>query len=215
MQSETVMPQKIGLVLFWVGAVFMFAVGFLSSWWVVPAIRESGFNNLTAPGGVTLFWGISAPLGAMLAAIGAGMYARIGCRISIVMVLGSLAVIALSAMWPVRTVVPALFGINGGLITLFFLGLVWNWGRSRASLPAGERLGSDLSMAGHVFFLIAAWFLCGLLGAPNFTLRPELLEEYGTLSGAASMGSLVSVFLVLGWGFTFFGHRISLDSIRK
>ena len=77
MQSETVMPQKIGLVLFWVGAVFMFVVGFLSSWWVVPAIMEAGYNNLSAPGGATLFWGISAPLGAMLAAIGAGMYARV------------------------------------------------------------------------------------------------------------------------------------------
>ena len=98
------------------------------------------------------------------------------------------------------------------ILAVFFLGLVWNWGRSRPSLPAGEQLGSDLSMAGHVFFLFAAWFLCGLLGAPNFTLRPELLEEYGTLSGAASMGSLVSVFLVLGWGFTFFGQRISMKA---
>ena len=210
MQSETAMSQKIGLVLFWIGAVFMFGVGFLSSWWFVPAIREAGYNNIAAPGGLTLFWGISAPLGAMLVAIGAGLYARVGRRVTIVLVLGSVAVIALSAMWPVRTVVPALFGIDGGLITLFFLGLLWNWARSRRSLPGSERLGSDLSMVGHVFFLFAAWFLCGLLGAPNFTLRPELLEEYGTLSGAASMGSLVSVYLVLGWGFTFFGHRISM-----
>jgi hypothetical protein len=210
MQSETAMSQKIGLAVFWVGAVYMFVVGFLSSWWFVPAIREVGFNNLSVSGGVSLFWGISAPLGAMLAAIGAGLYARAGRRVTIVLVLGSVGVIALAAMWPVRTVVPALFGIDGGLITLFFLGLVWNWARSRGSLAGSQQLGSDLTMAGHVFFLFAMWFLCGLLGAPVFTLRPELLEEYGTLSSAANMGSLVSVFLVLGWGFTYFGHRTSL-----
>jgi hypothetical protein len=210
MQSETAMSQKIGLVLFWVGAVYMFGVGFLSSWWFVPAIREAGFSNLAAPGSVTFFWGISAPLGAMLVAIGAGVYARVGRRVTVVLVLGSVAVVALSAMWPVRTVVPALFGIDGGLITVFFLGLLWNWARSRRSLSSSERLGSDLSMVGHVFFLFAAWFLCGVLGAPIFTLRPELLEKYGMLSSAASMGSLVSVYFVLGWGFTFFGHRISL-----
>jgi hypothetical protein len=209
MQSETAMSQKIGLAVFWVGAVFMFVVGFLSSWWFVPAIRDVGFNNLSVSGGVSLFWGISAPLGAMLAAIGAGLYAR---RVTIALVLGSVAVIALVAMWPVRSVMPALFGIDGGLITLFFLGLVWNWARSRGSLAGSQRLGSDLTMVGHVFFLFAMWFLCGLLGAPVFTLRPELLEEYGTASSAAGMGSLVSVFLVLGWGFMFFGQRVSLQA---
>jgi hypothetical protein len=44
----------------------------------------------------------------MLAAIGAGLYARAGRRVTIALILGSVAVIALAVMWPVRSVVPAL-----------------------------------------------------------------------------------------------------------
>lgn len=64
-------------------------------------------------------------------------------------------------------------------------------------------------MVGNVFFLFAAWYLCGLLGAPTFALRPELMAEYGTQSSAASLGSLIAVYLVLGWGFTFFAHHLA------
>lgn len=31
----------------------------------------------------------------------------------------------------------------------------------------------------HTFFVIAAWYLCGLLGAPTYALRPELAQEVG------------------------------------
>jgi hypothetical protein len=115
-----------------------------------------------------------------------------------------------TAFWPVRQPVPALFGIDGGLITLFFLGLLWNWARSRPALSELKQLASDLGMAGHVFFLVAAWYLCGLLGAPTFALRPELMEEYGTVSSAASLGSMISVYLMLGWGFAYAGHQVAL-----
>ena len=65
-------------------------------------------------------------------------------------------------------------------------------------------------MAGHVCFVVAAWYLCGLLGAPTFALRPELMEEYGTVSGAASLGSMISVYLAIGWGFMYAGQRVAL-----
>ena len=42
------------------------------------------------------------------------------------------------------------------LIVVFFIGLLWNWSRSRPVLSAPEKKGSDLRMLGHVFFLIAA-----------------------------------------------------------
>lgn len=65
-------------------------------------------------------------------------------------------------------------------------------------------------MVGNLFFLMAAWWLCGLLGTPFFTLRPNLLEKFGTLSGAVSTGSLISILLVLGWAFMFLGQRMAL-----
>ena len=146
----------------------------------------------------------------MLVVIGGALYARAEGRLVAVLIIGSLVVVALSMVFNLREVVPPLFGAVGGLITLFFLGLVWSWAKARSYLSTQERLGSDLSTVGHVFFLFAAWYLCGFLGAPTFTLRPELMESYGTAPGAVSLGSLIAIYLALGWGFAFFGHRIAM-----
>ena len=209
MQSKST-TSTIGLVVFAIGAALMLAMGFAASWWFVPAIRAVGMDRLAAPGAVTILWAVSAPLGALLVAIGGGLYARAKGRVIVLLIIGSLVLIAVTALWPVRRPVPALFGIDGGLITLFFLGLLWNWARSRPGLPKQERLASDLSMAGHVCFVVAAWYLCGLLGAPTFALRPELMEEYGTVSSAASLGSMISVYLAIGWAFMYAGQRVGL-----
>ncbi len=202
--------KTIGLVIFGIGALLMIGVGFLSSWWFVPQIRDAGFNNLTIAGGLSFLWSISAPIGAMLAAIGGALYARAEGRLVAILIIGSLAVVAFSMVFNLQEVVPPLFGAVGGLITLFFLGSVWNWAKARSRSSGKERLGSDLSMIGHVFFLFAAWYLCGFLGAPTFTIRPDLMENYGTALSVVSLGSLIAIYLALGWGFTFFGHRTSL-----
>ena len=68
-------------------------------------------------------------------------------------------------------------------------------------------------MVGFVFFVIAAWDLCGLLGMVNFVLRPELALKFDVpLSSTINAASGVMVLLVLGWGFTFFGQLISRQS---
>lgn len=188
----------------------MLVLGFAASWWFVPAIRAVGMDRLAAPGAVTILWAVSAPLGALLVAIGGGLYARAKGRFIVLLIIGSLVLIAVTALWPVRRPVPALFGIDGGLITLFFLGLLWNWARARPGLSIQERRAADLSMGGHVCFVVAAWYLCGLLGAPTFALRPELMEEYGTVSSAAILGSMISVYLAIGWAFMYAGQRVGL-----
>ena len=48
-------------------------------------------------------------------------------------------------------------------------------------------VANDLRLAAHVSFFIAAWGLCGLLGAPTFTLRPELTNGHGTARGVARL----------------------------
>jgi hypothetical protein len=107
----------------------------------------------------------------------------------------------------INQVVPALFGIGGGLITLFFIGSAWHWARIRPMLTGAEKTGSDLHMVGFVFFVVAAWDLCGLLGIANYVLRPELASKFDVPIGSTiSQASGVLVLLVLGWGFTYFGQ---------
>lgn len=216
MGSRMSTSQGIGLALFGIGAILLFFVGFIMSWWYVPAIREYGFGGLPFPVSLSVLWGASAPLGALLAAVGAALYAQVGHTRLLVLIAGCIVLTGWIILWRVSEVPSALFGIDGGLIVVFFLGVLWNWSRSRSLLSASERTGSDLQMLGHVFFLIAAWYLCGVMGAPLFALRPELAQQFAvSASAAASLASLISMCLALGWACTFMGHRMLLRSRQE
>jgi hypothetical protein len=105
---------------------------------------------------------------------------------------------------------PALFGIGGGLITLFFVGSTWQWAKNRPSLNGAGKRGSDLRMVGFVFFVVAAWDLCGIFGMGNYVLRPDLAEKFSIpISSTINAASGVLVLLVLGWGFTYLGQLVS------
>jgi len=125
----TTATQKIGWVVFGTGALYMAAVGWLASWWVVPAIREGGIENVPGPA-FFFIWTVSAPLGAILVAIGAALAARVACRFIIGGSVVLVASLSLSTM-VISDVIPPLFGVGGGLITLFFLGALWDWARAQ------------------------------------------------------------------------------------
>jgi len=172
--NERSTSMKAGWVIFGFGALYMLLMGWLSSWWVVPTIRQAGLDGL--PGTAFFyFWQVAAPVGALLAAIGAAYIARVERSRKAVFIVGSLIVVIwlVFSMGLFKQVIPPIFGIGGGLISLAFLGAAWDWAHSRPRLPSAARTGADLGMAGQVFYLIAAWYLCGLLGAPTFLLRPE------------------------------------------
>jgi hypothetical protein len=109
--------------------------------------------------------------------------------------------------WVIPQVVPALFGTGGGLITLFFLASAWQWASIRPALSGSAKTGADLSILGLVFFVVAAWNLCGVFGIGNYVLRPELADKFSVpLGSTINMASRVLVLFVVGWGFTFFGQ---------
>jgi hypothetical protein len=204
--------QKTGLLIFGIGIVFILAVGWLYSWWMVPAIREYGFQSIPVPGIVSFIWGLSTPVGALIALTGVGIYARVPFLRLLILAPGIFLVVFLIAILSPSTLLPALFGIDGGLISLLFVGILWQWGKKRPSLSAASQTASDLRMAGYVFFLAASWYLCGLLGAPAFTLRPSLLQRYETLPDAIQQGSLISILLVLGWALIFLSYLVKTDT---
>jgi hypothetical protein len=81
-------------------------------------------------------------------------------------------------------------------------------------LTGAGKTGSDLRMVGFIFFVVAAWDLCGIFGIGNFVLRPELAVKFSVPIGSTiNAASVVQVLLVLGWGFTYFGQMISRQAV--
>jgi hypothetical protein len=206
--SKTTSSQKIGWVIFTIGVVYMLGLGWLRSWWVVPAANQFGsaaYSNLLG-----FFWAWSVPLGAFIVAIGAALVARVERRVLWLLVL----LLVFFSAWRIAgtssRIIPALFGLGGGLITLFFIGSTWEWAKTRPTLSGAGRTGSDLRMIGFIFFVVAAWDLCGIFGISNFVLRPELAARFSVPIGSTiNAAHSVQILLVLGWGFNYIGQRIS------
>jgi hypothetical protein len=186
----------------------MLGLGWLYSWRMVPAANQMGsaaYSNLLG-----FFWAWSVPWGAFIVTIGAALVARVERRLIWLLFL----LLILFTVWRVAgttsRIIPALFGAGAGLITLFFIGSSWQWARIRPTLSAAGKTGSDLRMIGFIFFVVAAWDLCGIFGIGNFVLRPDLAEKFSMpLSSTIDAASGVMVLLILGWGFTYFGQLIS------
>lgn len=205
MKGNTSTSQKIGWVVFLIGGVYMLGLGWLYSWWVVPAANQVGSEAYA--GLVGFLWALSVPLGAFIVAIGAALIAQVERRVFWLLILLVVLFTAWRIVGTTSQVVPALFGIGGGLITLFFLGSAWHWARIRPTLSGPDKTGSDLRMVGFVFFVVAAWDLCGLFSVSSFVLRPELASKFDVPIGSTiNSASGVLVLLVLGWGFTYFGQ---------
>jgi hypothetical protein len=147
-------------------------------------------------------------------AIGAAFVAHVKRSGKAILIGGSLTVVIwlFVSMGVIKQVIPPIFGIGGGLITLAFLGASWNWARSRSGLSDAARTGADLGMAGQLFYLIAAWYLCGLLGAPTFLLRPEQALTIIPETNAISLGTTILICMTLGSVFTLLSHRFALKT---
>jgi len=200
--------QRIGWVIFAIGAGYLFGLGWLYSWRMVPAANQYGSGAYSSLLG--FIWALSVPLGAFVVTIGAALVARVERRVFWLLILLVLLFTTWRIAGNIDRMIPALFGVGGGLITLFFLGSTWQWARTRPSLSGAAKTGSDLRMVGLIFFVVTAWDLCGIFGIANFVLRPELADRFSVpVSSTISSASGVMVQLVLGWGFTYFGQRMS------
>jgi len=204
--------QRLGAVIAGVGAVYLVAVAWISSWWYVPALRELGPRALIerTPYGGTAFsivWAGSGVLGAIVVALGAAVYSAVSTFRLLLLAAGGTLLVVWLVFWS-SSHHPVVFGVGGGLILLCFLSSCLDWAGTRSHLEGPTRTAADLRLAAHVSFFIAAWGLCGLLGAPIFALRSEFTELHRTASAGSSLAIKVLVCLVLGWGFTALAQRI-------
>jgi hypothetical protein len=205
--------QRLGAVIAVVGAVYLVAVAWMSSWWYVPVSLQLGpraFTERTPYGGTAFFiiWASSGVLGAMLVGLGAAVYAAVGTFRLLLLTAGGALLVVWLAFWSTSSHNAVVFGVGGGLILLFFLTSCLDWAGGRRHLDGPTRTASDVRLAAHISFFMAAWGLCGLLGAPIFALRSELTEAHRTASAGVSLAIKVLICLVLGWGFTAVAERI-------
>ena len=196
-----------------VGAVYLVAVAWVSSWLYVPALLKlasRASSEHTPYGGTAIFttWAGSGLLGAMLVALGAAVYCAVGKLRLLLLAVGGMLLLVWLAFWSTPSHNPVVFGVGGGLILLCFLTACLDWAETRRHVSGPTSAASDLRMAAYVSFFIAAWGLCGLLGAPTFALRPELTSVNRTGSAASSLAIKVLACLILGWGLSAAAQRI-------
>ncbi len=193
-----------GIIILIIGAFYMFLVAWLASWWYVPDYRAAGPDFVSGSSWYTgiafnIIWSISAPVSSILIVLGFALVFRIERNRILFFVSGSIVFLCWLAFWSVSSVTSVLYGIGGGIIILSFFVSVWSWAKRRPSLNKHGKTAGDTRILGHLFFLIAAWGMCGLLGTPIFGLRPELMNQFNTQNMAITLGAKVLICLVAGW----------------
>lgn len=203
--------QKVGLILFWIGAVYMVGMAFIAGWvWIESALRNLSSAQYsetiwTFDGALFLLWALSIPLGSILTGVGILLYVQAkGTHIWLIGTGVFLILIIVERLLPTGHY-PPLFGVGGGLILAFFLATLWYWAKKRTILEGPARMAADFQLVSYVFFLITAWFLCKALGTPYMkALEGEPLE---------SPVSII-VYFMLGWLFLFLSHYKTAQTIR-
>ena len=203
--------QKVGLIIFWIGTLYIIIMGFVTSYWVRGAYRYLSLEEVretiwsyTNP----LFglWVVSVPLGAILVAIGLLIYVQAKSSHIWMFGIGTFSVLLIDILekfgsLPSPLHWPPLYGIGGALILLFFFGILWFWARRYAVLEESGKTVAEFQLVGYIFLMMAMWYLCGALSRPF-----QKVFEGSTPSSPVA----IMVFLVLGWLFLFIGHYQSI-----
>ena len=137
--------QKLGFVIFLIGAVYMFVMGWLVMWWVLPMWRSAPleeFNRTILEVGGPMFMAMafSVPVGILFGVLGMLLYAE--AKKSRIFHFAIVAVFIIVTMVFPSTLgyYPIMFGILGGLIVVLFFGILWIWAKGGQSLRGQQEL---------------------------------------------------------------------------
>ncbi|UCC84025.1 MAG: hypothetical protein JSW46_03590 [Gemmatimonadota bacterium] len=191
--------KNVGLILLWVGIIYMVVMGWLASWWFASTFRDLTLAEIRETAWALnrpLFWlwAFAVPLGSILT--GLGLLLGTGSKSSYIwfFVIVMVVALGLTPFVPTDTHHPPIFGLVGGAILALFILTVWFWAKSRAKLEGTARRAADLRLTGYVWLIISMWYLCGVVGARYLTGLEQL-----------NPGSPVPVivYLALAWLFLF------------
>ena len=212
--------NKIGLIVFWIFVLFMVGMGFAASWWVVPTYRNlapAQISETIWAGNSLLFliWALSTPLGAVLACVGLLIHTRSKVSHIWLFGVGVTLLLVVIGFLPISGYYPPVFGIGGGVVMSLFLITLWFWTKRRPLLEGSARTAADFQLVGYVFFVVALWYLCGLLGPPAYLLNTDKVQQFGSLQGAQAQAVKIFIYFILGWLFTFLSQYKSAQAIQK
>ena len=153
-----------------------------------------------------LLWAYSFKLGIYLIILGAAVRTRMSSTRRWTIAIGGFLYIVFAYI-PLPSPASIIFGIVGGLMTLFMVFAFLRWANDRDQLEEHQRTASDYRMAGYFFFAMATYTLCPFMGVKTFALAPEKMIQYGLQQEAASFAFHILIELVLGWLFTSLSFR--------
>ena len=194
--------KKVGLTLFWIGAIYAFIfaipVGAYLDLTISGMTMDELNQTMWTPNGLWFnLWGFSPPLGALVTGIGLLLYSGAGGSRVWAYGVGIAVVVFIGMALATIGHFPPLFGIGGAVIVLCFVGILWFWAKERMALDGASTATADFKLVGYVFFFIAAWFTCGAASGPF--LRP--FEDVAPTSPI-----YVMVCLAMGWFFLFLSY---------
>jgi hypothetical protein len=201
--------EKVGLLIFWIAAIWILLWGIIGSLFLTPVYRnltmEEVNQTMWASNGIWfIIWGVfGVALGAIIALI--GVLLNSGAKISTALKygIGIFLVLIISMMVGMGGHIPILFGIGGTIMLLCFIGILKMWAKERMAIKNESYIALDFKLVSYVFFLITAWFTCGMAGFPY------LKAMEGVTQGSPIH---LMIFFVLGWIFLFLSHYKSQKS---
>jgi hypothetical protein len=204
--------QRIGLILFLIGALIIFGVGWITPWFTSPVWSSESPEHFEgtiweAFGLIFMAMSLLTPFGILMIAIGTLLlgdsvkshiwYYSIG----IVLVIASFLFPATLGFYPL------LFGIGGFLILIFFFVLLWYWAKNHRDLEGPAKAASVYQLISYIFLLMIALLMCTILGNPFSGLYfPERVIEQNALPFHYSFGTKAVIYFVLAMFFSFLHH---------
>ena len=196
--------KKIGLAIFWLSVVYMVGVGWFGGWSFASTYRDLSLEETDSTvwalsSALFWIWAFSVPVGSVLAGLGLLLYSDSRRSEIWAFAAGMFASMALVEFMRGSTHHPPVYGVVGGLILVCFLLILWFWAKKQSNLSGRARMAANLQLVGYVFMLLAAWNICGTLGA----LFYKALSSNETQTPIS-----IILYFGLGWIFLLSSHYL-------
>jgi len=201
--------KKIGLILFLVGAFFIFSASWIMPWYTSPVWSSEPPEHFEgtiweAFGPIFMAMSFLPSIGILLLSIGTLLLGDSVKSHIWPYSIGILLVILSFLFPPTFGYYPFIFGIGGLLILIFFFALLWFWAKNHRKLNNDTKIASIYEVVGYIFIFLTAMLMCTILGNPFSGLYfPERVLEQNALPYHYSFGTKALIYLVLAMFFIF------------